>query len=109
MPKQTSIEGVYRILQKMIQQQYGFEIQPAIITDNQPHVAPPGSFIYCIKPLNGDAVIASALDLTGNPITGLASITIKQGNEFKFPLSSITLTSGVLAVYYATNFSTFNS
>jgi hypothetical protein len=75
----------------------GYEQIPLIIEDTATYAAPSGSFFYCIKAMNGDVVINTCADINGNDL--LIDYTIKDGDELKFPLSSIKLTSGNAIVY----------
>ena len=92
-----NLEAQIRTLMKTVQMNLGFEQVPDIITNTTPKTASRGSVYYCIKAMNGDAVIASATGIEGN-IT-LTSLTIKDGDEFKCNLKTITLTSGNLIAY----------
>jgi len=92
-----NLEQQIRLLIKTLQMGLGYEQIPLIIADEDPHTAPSGSFFYCIKAMNGDAVINTATDING--ATVLATYTVKEGDELKFPLSTIRLTSGRAIVY----------
>ncbi len=92
-----NLEQQIRLLVKTLQMGLGYEQVPLIIADTATYTAPSGSFFYAIKAMNGDAVINTATDING--ATVLTSYTIKDGDELKFPLSSIRLTSGRLIAY----------
>lgn len=81
----------------------GQETQNIINTGTSASAAPAGTFIYKIAAFDGNAVIASAKDLSGNAITGFAGITVTEGyqNALVFPLSEVTLTSGKVIEYTA--------
>lgn len=100
MSKETNVEGLYLLNQKLLQTQYGFEIVPDVLTTATKTLAITlGHFIYCIKPIGGNVTITSAKDIFGNAIVGLAGQVFLQGDEFKFPLTEIIFT-GTLAIYY---------
>jgi hypothetical protein len=92
-----NLEQQIRLLIKTLQMGLGYEQIPLIIEDTATYAAPSGSFFYAVKAMNGDAVITEATDING--ATVLATYTIKDGDELKFPLSEITLTSGNAIVY----------
>jgi hypothetical protein len=92
-----SLEQQIRLLVKTLQMGLGYEQTPLVIEDTETYVAPSGSFFYAVKAMNGDVVIAEALDINGNVI--LSGYTVKDGDELKFPLSAISLTSGNAIVY----------
>ena len=92
-----NLEAQIRTLIKTVQMNLGYEQVPDIIADTNPKTASIGSVYYCVKAMNGDAVIASATGIEGN-IT-LTNLTIKDGDEFKCNLKTITLTSGNLIAY----------
>jgi len=92
-----NLEQQIRLLIKTLQMGLGYEQIPLIIADEDLHTAPSGSFFYCIKAMNGDVVISRADDINGNEV--LVDYTIKDGDELKFPLSEITLSSGNAIVY----------
>jgi hypothetical protein len=92
-----NLEAQIRTLMKTVQMNLGFEQVPDIIEDTNPKTASIGSVYYCVKAMNGDAVIASASGIDGN-IT-LTNLTIKDGDEFKCNLKTITLTSGNVIAY----------
>jgi len=75
----------------------GYEQVPLIVADTATYTAPSGSFFYAVKAMNGDAVINTATDINGNTV--LATYIIKDGDELKFPLATIKLTSGKIIVY----------
>lgn len=92
-----NLEQQIRLLIKTLQMGLGYEQIPLEITDTATYTAPSGSFFYAVKAMNGDAVITEALDINGNAV--LIGFTVKDGDELKFPLSEITLTSGDAIVY----------
>lgn len=92
-----NLEQQIRLLIKTLQMGLGYEQIPLIIADTATYTAPSGSFFYTVKAMNGDAVINTATDING--VTVLATYTIKDGDELKFPLSEITLSSGNAIVY----------
>jgi hypothetical protein len=92
-----NLEQQIRLLIKTLQMGLGYEQIPLIIEDTATYAAPSGSFFYCIKAMNGDVVINTCADINGNDL--LIDYTIKDGDELKFPLSSIKLTSGNAIVY----------
>ena len=92
-----NLEQQIRLLIKTLQMGLGYEQIPLIIADTSTYTAPSGSFFYTVKAMNGDAVINTATDING--ATVLATYTIKDGDELKFPLSTIRLTSGNAIVY----------
>jgi hypothetical protein len=92
-----NLEQQIRLLVKTLQMGLGYEQIPLVIEDTETYTAPSGSFFYAVKAMNGDAVIAEALDINGNVV--LSGFTIKDGDELKFPLSEITLTSGDAIAY----------
>jgi hypothetical protein len=92
-----NLEQQIRLLIKTLQMGLGYEQIPLEITDTATYTAPSGSFFYAVKAMNGDAVITEALDINGNTV--LIGFTVKDGDELKFPLSEITLTSGDAIVY----------
>lgn len=92
-----SLEQQIRLLIKTLQMGLGYEQTPLIIADTATYTAPSGSFFYAVKAMNGDAVINTATDINGNTV--LATYIVKDGDELKFPLSTIRLTSGRAIVY----------
>ena len=92
-----NLEQQIRLLIKTLQMGLGYEQIPLEITDTATYTAPSGSFFYAVKAMNGDAVINTATDING--ATVLATYTVKEGDELKFPLSTIRLTSGNAIVY----------
>jgi hypothetical protein len=92
-----NLEQQIRLLIKTLQMGLGYEQIPLVVADTESYTAPSGSFFYAVKAINGDAVINAANDINGNEV--LVSYTIKEGDELKFPLSQIELTSGVAIVY----------
>lgn len=92
-----SLEQQIRLLIKTLQMGLGYEQVPLIVADTATYTAPSGSFFYAVKAMNGDAVINTATDINGNTV--LATYTIKDGDELKFPLATIKLTSGKIIVY----------
>ena len=100
-----SLEQQIRLLIKTLQMGMGYEQVPLTIEDTATYEAPSGSFFYCLKAMNGDAVITEAEDINGNAV--LFSYTIKDGDEFKFPLSKVTLTSGNVVAYKAVTIDAF--
>lgn len=92
-----SLEQQIRLLVKTLQMGLGYEQTPLVIADTATYTAPSGSFFYAVKAMNGDAIINTATDING--ATVLATYTIKDGDELKFPLSSIKLTSGNAILY----------
>jgi hypothetical protein len=92
-----NLEAQIRTLMKTVQMNLGFEQVPDIIEDTTPKTASIGSVYYCIKAMNGDAVIASASGLDDN--ISLTNLTIKDGDELKCNLKTITLTSGNVIAY----------
>ena len=92
-----NLEQQIRLLLKTLQMGLGYEQVPITIEDTETYTAPSGSFFYAVKAMNGDVEIAEALDINGNVV--LAGYTIKDGDELKFPLSEITLTSGNAIAY----------
>lgn len=80
---------------------YGYEVTPLIITDTSAHPAAAGNCFYQFRCLGStNAVIASALDLDGAAVSGLAGVTITAADQpYNIRLSSITLTSGKIIVY----------
>lgn len=100
-----SLEQQIRLLIKTLQMGMGYEQVPLTIEDTATYEAPSGSFFYCLKAMNGNAVINSAADINGETV--LTSYTIKDGDELKFPLSSIKLTSGNVIVYKAVTIDAF--
>lgn len=100
-----SLEQQIRLLIKTLQMGMGYEQVPEPIEDTELHEAPSGSFYYCLKAMNGDAVITEAEDINGNAV--LFAYTIKDGDEFKFPLKKVTLTSGNVVAYKAVTIDAF--
>lgn len=94
---QYNLEALVRLTEKTVQDSYGYNIVPLVITTTT--TAATGEFIYAVKAIDGDAVITSAVDINGATVSGLAGVTIKQGDILQFPLNTITLTSGKLVVY----------
>lgn len=92
-----SLEQQIRLLVKTLQMGLGYEQVPLVIEDTATYTAPSGSFFYAVKAMNGDAVIAEALDINSEVV--LSGYTVKDGDELKFPLSEITFTSGNVIVY----------
>jgi hypothetical protein len=92
-----NLEQQIRLLIKTLQMGLGYEQIPLEITDTATYEAPSGSFFYCIKAMNGDVVINKCADINGNEV--LVDYTIKDGDELKFPISSIKLASGNAIVY----------
>jgi hypothetical protein len=92
-----SLEQQIRLLIKTLQMGLGYEQVPLVIEDTDTYTAPSGSFFYAVKAMNGDAVITEALDINGEVV--LSGFTVKDGDELKFPLSEITLTSGDIILY----------
>ena len=92
-----NLEQQIRLLVKTLQMGLGYEQVPLIIEDTATYTAPSGSFFYAVKAMNGDAVIAEALDINSEVV--LSGYTVKDGDELKFPLSEITFTSGNVIVY----------
>ena len=95
-----NLEGQIRTLLKSVQLNLGYEQVPDIIEDTNQKTASVGSIYYCVKAMNGDAVIDTATGIDGN-IT-LTNLTIKDGDEFKCNLKKITLASGNLIAYKST-------
>lgn len=56
-------------------------------------------YFYKLTALGGNAVIASAADMNGVTVSGLAGKTILQGDSLEFPISTYTLTSGAMIEY----------
>jgi len=75
----------------------GYEQIPLVIEDTETYTAPSGSFFYAVKAMNGDVEIAEAYDINGEEV--LFGYTVKDGDELKFPLSSIVIGSGNAIVY----------
>ena len=100
-----SLEQQIRLLIKTLQMGMGYEQVPEPIEDTELHEAPSGSFYYCLKAMNGDAVISEAKDINNAPV--LSNYTIKNGDEFKFPLMNVTLTSGNVVAYKAVTLDAF--
>ena len=92
-----NLEQQIRLLIKTLQMGLGYEQIPLIIADTATYTAPSGSFFYAVKAMNGDAVINTATDING--ATVLATYTVKDGDELKFTLATIKLTSGKLIIY----------
>jgi hypothetical protein len=93
-----NLEQQIRLLIKTLQMGLGYEQVPVVIDgDTATYTAPSGSFFYAVKAMNGDALIAEALDINGESV--MNSFTIKDGDELKFPLSEITLSSGSAILY----------
>jgi len=92
-----NLEQQIRLLVKTLQMGLGYEQVPLIVADTATYTAPSGSFFYAVKAMNGDAVINTATDINGNTV--LATYIIKDGDELKFPLATIKLTSGKIIVY----------
>ena len=63
-----NLEAQIRTLIKTVQMNLGYEQVPDIIADTNPKTASIGSVYYCVKAMNGDAVIASATGIEGNDI-----------------------------------------
>ena len=95
-----NLEAQIRTLLKSVQLNLGYEQVPDIIADTNQKTASVGSIYYCVKAMNGDAVIATATGIDGS-IT-LTNLTIKDGDEFKCNLKKITLASGNLIAYKST-------
>ena len=102
-----NLEQQIRLLIKTIQMGLGYEQIPLVIADTATYTAPSGSFFYAVKAMNGDAVINTATDING--ATVLATYKIIDGDELKFPLSSIKLTSGNAIVYKGVTIDAFMS
>lgn len=100
-----SLEQQIRLLIKTLQMGLGYEQVPLVIADTATYTAPSGSFFYAVKAMNGDAVINTATDINGTTV--LASFTVKDGDELKFPLATIRLTSGKLIIYKGVTISAF--
>jgi hypothetical protein len=92
-----NLEAQIRTLMKTVQMNLGFEQVPDIIANTTPKTASIGSVYYCIKAMNGDAIIASASGIDDN--ISLTNLTIKDGDELKCNLKTITLTSGNVIAY----------
>lgn len=81
---------------------------PVIVTGTSATPAPNGQFYYIIRALS-DAVIASAKDLNGDAVSGLAAVALgKNDPELHFTLSDITLTSGSVVLYLANKMTSEN-
>jgi hypothetical protein len=100
-----NLEQLIRVLIKQNQNMFGFEMVPVVVANTSAYTASSGSFYYAVKAVSGDAVINTATDIAGNVI--FSSYTIKEGDTWNFPLSSITLTSGKVILYPAVKFDAF--
>lgn len=94
-----TILDVWKILRKTYQLSLGYEVDPKVISGTDPVTPDNGCVFYCIKPIGGDIVIASAKDAKGTAISWLAGVTILEADEFKIRLSEIDLTSGTAVGY----------
>lgn len=92
-----NLEEQIRVLLNTVQLSYGFEQVPDVIEDTATKTASYGSVYYCLKAMNGDAVIEVARGINNNIV--LSNYTIKDGDEFKCNLKSVKLTSGNVIAY----------
>lgn len=92
-----NLEEQIRVLLNTVQLSYGFEQVPDIIENTATKTASYGSVYYCLKAMNGDAVIEVARGINNNIV--LSNYTIKDGDEFKCNLKSVKLTSGNVIAY----------
>lgn len=94
-------EGILAALIRNRGLEFGYELEPVIISGTDPVVAPAGSCFYRFRCLGAtDAVIAAALDLNGDAVTGLAGVTITAADfPYDYRLTSIDLTSGSVIAY----------
>jgi hypothetical protein len=96
-----NIEGIVKNQIRDRELLYGYEQEPVIISGTDPVLAGAGSCFYRFRCLGAtDAVIAAALDLNGDAVTGLAGVTITAADfPYDYRLSSIDLTSGSIIAY----------
>lgn len=96
----TDIAGVVRLLKKLNESAFGYELTPSVITDTTEYTAPENTFINAVKAIDGDIVLQEVKNLNGTAVTELAAVTIQQGDVLYFPASMVQLTSGKAILYY---------